>query len=173
MRFLLAGPARAGLLHSDPHPGNFRITPDGRFCVLDFGAVAELPDGLPLAMGSLLRIAMNGDADQVAEGLRDEGFILPNVNVDPESVLNYLDPFVEPAKVDEFHFSRDWMRGQFTRMNDVRNPDFTIALKLNLPPSYALIHRVWLGCIAVLCQLDATVPMRQELRDWAPGFVEV
>ena len=173
MRCLLAGPARAGLLHSDPHPGNFRITPDGRFCVLDFGAVAELPDGLPLAMGSLLRIAMTGDADQVAAGLRDEGFILPNVTIDPESVLNYLDPFVEPAKVDEFHFSRDWMRGQFARMNDVRNPDFTIALKLNLPPSYALIHRVWLGCIAVLCQLDATVPMQQELRDWAPGFVEV
>jgi len=140
--------------------------------VLDFGAVAELPDGLPLAMGSLLRIAMTGDAETVEKGLREEGFIRPSVDVDPVQVLNYLDQFVEPAKVEEFHFSRDWMRGQFTRMNDVRNPDFTIALKLNLPPSYALIHRVWLGCIAVLCQLDATVPMRQELRDWAPGFVE-
>jgi len=170
MRFLLAGPARAGLLHSDPHPGNFRITEDGRFCVLDFGAVAELPDGLPLAMGSLLRIAMAGDAETVADGLRDEGFILPNVSLDPEQVLNYLDPFVEPAKHDEFHFTRSWMRGQFARMNDVKNPDFTMALKLNLPPSYALIHRVWLGCIAVLCQLDAHVPMRGELEAWAPGF---
>lgn len=172
MRFLLSGPARAGLLHSDPHPGNFRITDDGRFCILDFGAVAELPDGLPTAMGSLLRIAMEGDADTVAEGLRREGFILPNVKLDPQQVLNYLDPFVQPAKEEEFHFSRDWMRGQFARLNDVRNPDFTIGLKLNLPPSYALIHRVWLGCIAVLCQLDATVPMQHELQEWAPGFVE-
>ncbi len=172
MRFLLSGPARAGLLHSDPHPGNFRITEDGRFCILDFGAVAELPDGLPTAMGSLLRIAMEGDADTVAEGLRREGFILPNVKLDPQQVLNYLDPFVQPAKEEEFHFSRDWMRGQFARLNDVRNPDFTIGLKLNLPPSYALIHRVWLGCIAVLCQLDATVPMQGELREWAPGFIE-
>ncbi|MFZ4486002.1 MAG: ABC1 kinase family protein, partial [Candidatus Nanopelagicales bacterium] len=48
-RFLLCGPGRAGLLHADPHPGNFRMTPDGRLCVLDFGAVAHLPDGLPLA----------------------------------------------------------------------------------------------------------------------------
>lgn len=172
MRFLLAGPARAGLLHSDPHPGNFRITPDGRFCVLDFGAVAELPDGLPRAMGTLLRIAMDGDADTVAEGLRDEGFIRPNVDVDPAQVLNYLDPFVEPARHEEFHFTRAWMRGQFMRMNDVKSPDFNIAFKLNLPPSYALIHRVWLGCIGVLCQLDATVPMRGELERWAPGFVE-
>ncbi len=169
-RFLLAGPARAGLLHSDPHPGNFRMTPEGKFCVLDFGAVAELPDGLPAAMGSLIRIAMSGDAQTVADGLRDEGFIRANAEVDPEQVLNYLMPFVDPARHETFHFSRDWMRGEFARMNDLRNPDFAIALKLNLPPSYALIHRVWLGCIAVLCQLDATVPMRGELERWVPSF---
>ena len=164
LRFLLAGPARAGLLHSDPHPGNFRMTPEGKFCVLDFGAVAELPDGLPTPMGTLLRIALSGDAETVAAGLRDEGFIRPNVEVDPVQVLNYLEPFVEPARHDEFHFSRAWMRGQFTRMNDIKNPDFTIAFKLNLPPTYALIHRVWLGGIGVLCQLDATVPDARRAR---------
>ena len=169
-RFLLAGPSRAGLLHSDPHPGNFRVTPEGKLCVLDFGAVAELPGGLPDAMGTLLRIALSGDAQTVADGLRDEGFIRPNVEVDPLQILNYLDPFVEPARHETFHFSRDWMRGQFQRMQDVRNPDFTMGLKLNLPPSYALIHRVWLGSIAVLCQLDATVPMRAELEQWVPTF---
>lgn len=169
-RFLLSGPARAGLLHSDPHPGNFRMTPDGKFCVLDFGAVAELPNGLPDAMGTLLRIAMSGDAETVIAGLREEGFIRPKVDVDPVQVLNYLDPFVEPARHETFHFSREWMRGQFTRMQDIRNPDFSIGIKLNLPPSYALIHRVWLGSIAVLCQLDATVPMRGELERWVPTF---
>lgn len=171
-RFLLCGPARAGLLHADPHPGNFRMTPDGRLCVLDFGAVAHLPDGLPLAMGTLLRLAQSGDAETVLEGLRDEGFVRPHIDVDPEQVLSYLDPFVEPARHETFTFSRDWMRGQFTRLNDIRNPDFTVGLKLNLPPSYALIHRVWLGTIGVLCQLGATVPMRGELEQWAPGFVE-
>ena len=171
-RFLLCGPARAGLLHADPHPGNFRMTPDGRLCVLDFGAVAHLPDGLPLAMGTLLRLAQSGDAETVLEGLRVEGFVRPHIDVDPEQVLSYLDPFVEPARHETFTFSRDWMRGQFTRLNDIRNPDFTVGLKLNLPPSYALIHRVWLGTIGVLCQLGATVPMRAELEQWAPGFVE-
>ncbi|NQW72710.1 MAG: AarF/ABC1/UbiB kinase family protein, partial [Actinobacteria bacterium] len=172
-RFLLCGPARAGLLHADPHPGNFRMTPDGRLCVLDFGAVAHLPDGLPLAMGTLLRLAQSGDADTVLEGLRTEGFVRPHIEIDPEQVLSYLDPFVEPARQESFTFSRDWMRGQFTRLNDIRNPDFTVGLKLNLPPSYALIHRVWLGTIGVLCQLGATVPMRSELEQWAPGFVDI
>ena len=47
VRFLFSGPERAGLLHADPHPGNYRITPDGRLGVLDYGAVARLPEGLP------------------------------------------------------------------------------------------------------------------------------
>lgn len=171
-RFLLSGPARAGLLHADPHPGNFRVTEDGRFCVLDFGAVAHLPEGLPAAMGSLLRIAMSGDADQVKEGLRAEGFIKPNIDLDADKLLQYLDPFVEPARHADFRFSREWLRGQFTRLNDVRSPDFMIGLKLNLPPSYALIHRVWIGSIGVLCQLEATVPVRSTLEQWVPGFDE-
>ena len=171
-RFLLCGPARAGLMHADPHPGNYRITPDGRLAILDFGAVAHLPGGLPLAMGSLLRIASSGDAPTVLEGLRREGFVRPHIEVDAQQVLDYLDPFVEPARHEVFHFSRDWLRGQFTRLNDVRNPDFTIGMKLNLPPSYALIHRVWLGSIGVLCQLDAHVPVRGELERWAPGFTD-
>ena len=171
-RFLLSGPSRAGLLHADPHPGNFRLTEDGRLCVFDFGAVAVLPDGLPPAMGSLLRIAQSGDAETVMQGLRQEGFLLPHVDVDPQQLLNYLDPFVEPARHEYFHFNREWLRGQFTRINDFRNPDFTVGLKINLPPSYALIHRVWLGSIGVLCQLDATVPVRGEVERWVPDFVE-
>lgn len=169
-RFLLSAPARAGLLHADPHPGNFRLTPDGRFCVLDFGAVAVLPDGLPIAMGSLLRIAQSGDAHAVLDGLRAEGFVRPNIDVDASQLMNYLDPFVEPSRHEEFTFSREWMRGQFSRINDVRNPDFAIGMKINLPPSYALIHRVWLGSIGVLCQLGATVPVRSVLDEWVPGF---
>ena len=43
VRFLFSGPARAGLLHADPHPGNFRLTADGRLAVVDYGAVNRLP----------------------------------------------------------------------------------------------------------------------------------
>ena len=169
-RFLLAGPARAGLLHADPHPGNFRITADNKLCVLDFGAVSRLPEGLPIAMGTLLRIAQSGDAEVVLAGLRTEGFVKPNIEVDANQVLSYLEPFVEPTRHEVFHFNRDWIRGEFTRINDMQNPDFTIGLKINLPPEYALIHRVWLGSIAVLCPLDANVPVLAEITNWVPGF---
>ena len=42
------------------------------------------------------------------------------------------------------------------------DPEFLVGMKLNLPPSYLLIHRVWLGGIGVLCQLGGTVPARAD-----------
>ncbi|MEZ5118443.1 MAG: AarF/ABC1/UbiB kinase family protein [Candidatus Nanopelagicales bacterium] len=170
-RFLLAGPARAHLLHADPHPGNYRITEDGKLAVLDFGAVAHLPDGLPSAMGQLLRIAMLEDARGVLEGLREEGFIKPNITLDAQALLDYLTPLVEPARYETFHYTREWLRGEFMRMKDPRSEEFTIGFKLNLPPNYLLIHRVWLGSVGVLCQLDANVASRSEIERWVPGFV--
>lgn len=172
LEFLLSSPERAGLLHADPHPGNYRITPDGRLGVLDFGAVAALPDGLPPTMGNLTRIAMSGDAESVLDGLRAEGFVREGIDVDAERLLDYLAPFVEPAEFEQFRFSRDWMRAQFNRINDPRKPDFMIGLQINLPPSYMLIHRVWLGGIGVLSQLGATIPMRSLFERWVPGFLE-
>jgi hypothetical protein len=44
--------------------------------------------------------------------------------------------------------------------------------QLNLPPTYLLIHRVTLGGIGVLCQLDAEAAFGAEMRRWVPGFAE-
>jgi predicted unusual protein kinase regulating ubiquinone biosynthesis (AarF/ABC1/UbiB family) len=171
-RFLFSGPARAGLLHADPHPGNYRMTPDGRLGVLDYGLVARLSDGLPRPIGELLRRAVEGDHEAMLNGLREEGFVKPYIRIEPEEVYDYLAPFIEPARVERFHFDREWMRQQFARINDPRRPGYTIGLKLNLPPSYLLIHRVWLGGVAVLSQLDCEAPFRRELERWLPGFAE-
>jgi len=170
LRFLLSGPETAGLLHADPHPGNFRIMPDGRLAILDFGASADLPDGLPLAMGTLLKIAMGGDPETVMHGLRDEGFIRPGIEINPQSLLDYLGPFTEPAQSETFKHSREWIREQFSRTSDPRNPDWAVGLKINLPPSYLMIHRVWLGSIGVLCQLGSEFSVRAEFERYVPGF---
>ena len=178
VRFLFEGPARAGMLHADPHPGNFRVLPTedgslGGIGIVDYGAVARLPEkSLPHTMGSLIRIATYDDYADVLEGLRTEGFVKPNITIDPEELRDYLGPFVEPARPETFAFSRGWMREQFQRVQDPRQPGSTLALRLNLPPSYLLIHRVWIGSIGVLCQLEAELPFRQILTDALPGFAE-
>jgi len=168
-----SAPARAGLLHADPHPGNFRILPDGRLGVIDFGAVARLPGGHPEPIGRLVRLALAGDALAVVDGLRDEGFIKPDDELDAQAVLDFLRPMIEPVAVEEFRFTRPWIRGEATRLASPKSPAFQLSRKLNLPPSYLLIHRVTLGSIGVLCQLEARAPYRAILEKWLPGFAPV
>ncbi|MFJ8694868.1 ABC1 kinase family protein [Streptomyces roseolilacinus] len=175
-RFLFSGPARTGLLHADPHPGNFRLLPgeDGgetRLGVLDFGTVDRLPGGLPETIGLCLRMALEGEAETVYELLCDEGFVKESIELDPDAVLDYLLPIIEPADVDEFLFTREWIRTQAARIADPRSPAHQLGKQMNLPPAYLLIHRVTLSTIGVLCQLNASVRLREELEEWLPGFL--
>jgi predicted unusual protein kinase regulating ubiquinone biosynthesis (AarF/ABC1/UbiB family) len=171
VRFLFSGPDRTGLLHADPHPGNFRLLDDGRLGVVDYGAVARLPDGaLPRIIGRLLRRAVDDDYPAVLDGLREAGFIRPGITLDVDDLRDYLSPFVEPAAVERFQFSREWMRGQFNRLHDPRETDFSTMLKINLPPDFLLIHRVWLGGIGVLSQLGAEAPFGRILSESLPEF---
>jgi len=172
-RFLFSGPARAGLLHADPHPGNFRLLADGRLGVLDFGAVDRLPEGLPPVFGRLLRIMHDPDPDinEVERELRADNFLRPGIAVDLEALRAFLAPLAEPSSVETFKFSREWMRAEAGRVTTDANAA-TIARKFNLPPSYVLIHRVSTAGIGVLCQLECEGRFRDEVIRWVPGYAE-
>ncbi|MET8089124.1 AarF/ABC1/UbiB kinase family protein [Micromonospora sp. NPDC005220] len=169
----LSAPQRAGLLHADPHPGNFRLLPDGRLGVIDFGAVARMPEGTPEPIGRIAAMALRGDADGVVAGLRSEGFISSAEEIDAEGVLDFIRPMLEPIAADGFRFTRAWLRAEAGRLASPRSPTYQLSRKLNLPPSYLLIHRVTLGSIGVLCQLEAKAPYRSILERWLPGFAPV
>jgi predicted unusual protein kinase regulating ubiquinone biosynthesis (AarF/ABC1/UbiB family) len=62
VRLLASGPARAHRVHGDPHPGNFRLLPDRRLAVLDFGSTQAMPHGWPDRLGPLLAAGRDGDA---------------------------------------------------------------------------------------------------------------
>ncbi|NHN56481.1 AarF/ABC1/UbiB kinase family protein [Calidifontibacter sp. DB0510] len=169
LEFLLGAPAVAGLLHADPHPGNFRLMEDGRLGVLDFGAVNRLPDGLPPSLGRIACAVLTQDADDLLDVLREAGFVRPRVSVDGRGLVDYLSVFTAPVRAEEFTFSRPWLRSVFTALNDPRSSHFGVNFKLNLPPDYVLIHRAWLGGIAVLCQIEGTVPARDIFGATVPG----
>ncbi|TCB97656.1 AarF/ABC1/UbiB kinase family protein [Micromonospora zingiberis] len=169
----LSAPARAGLLHADPHPGNFRLLPDGRLGVIDFGAVARMPDGTPEPIGRIAGLALRGDADEVVAGLRSEGFVSSDAPIDAHGLLEFLRPMLDPIATDEFRFTRAWLRAEAARLANPRSPAYQFGRQLNLPPSYLLIHRVTLGSIGVLCQLEAKAPYRGILERWLPGFAAV
>ena len=170
-RFIFSGPARAGMLHADPHPGNFRMLADGRLGVMDFGAVDRLPDGFPPFIGQVLRIIHDGaDMTLAAQVMREQGFLRDGVEVDLEALRGFLAPLAEPSRVDRFRFSRDWLRNEAFRFTDARTAN--LGRRLNLPPSYVLIHRVSTAGIGILCQLESEGPFRAEVIRWLPGYTD-
>ena len=84
--------------------------------------------------------------------------------------MDYVVPFIEPLRHETFHFTRSWMQEQAARMSNFSSEESKMARRLNLPPSYLLIHRVTFGSIGVLCQLDATAPFREMVIRYLPGF---
>ena len=50
-------------MHGDAHPGNFMLMPDDKMGVIDFGAVAPLPGGLPIELGMMMRLARDKNYD--------------------------------------------------------------------------------------------------------------
>ena len=167
-RFHFTSPDRAGLLHADPHPGNFRLLADGRLGVLDFGACNRLPNGFPEPMKRLLKHALDDDSAALYEGFKKDGFILADVDVDPDLVLDFLVPLVQPLRTQTFKYSREWLRDQSARVGDPRNPTAKIGFQLNLPAEYVLIHRVTLGTTGIFCQLEAEGNFRDEALSWFP-----
>ncbi|WP_370893603.1 ABC1 kinase family protein [Janibacter sp. GXQ6167] len=172
LSFLVGAPARAGMVHADPHPGNYRVTPDGRLGVIDFGAVGHLPYGLPPVIGELIRLALAGRDEEVLAGLLDQGFIRRGTATDAHAIVSYLRPFIEPLGHEEHRFSREWLREVSQRTTDFRHPEFAVGMKFNLPPEYLMIHRVFLGGIGVLSQIGGTVPARALGEQHLPGFAE-
>jgi len=167
-----SAPQRAGLLHADPHPGNFRLGADNRLGVVDFGAVARLPGGMPAPLGQMMRYTLDGNGEAVMAVMYEQGFLRPGIRVEPRQIMNYLRPVIEPLAAEQFTFTRAWMRRQAARIGDPRREEAQIGRLFNLPPSYLLVHRVTIGTTAVVCQLEATAHYRALAERWLPGFAE-
>ncbi|NMH97115.1 AarF/UbiB family protein [Pseudonocardia acidicola] len=170
--FHYSAPARAGLLHADPHPGNFQVLDDGRLLVIDYGAVARLPDGLPRPLTIMTRYALQNRPAELMALLRAEGFVRPGTTITAEEAMAYLAPFTEPLRTERFTFSRRWLQQQAERVGDLRRPEFDTGRSLNLPPQYLLVHRVTLGTLGVLCQLGADLPLRGIVGHWQPDLFD-
>ena len=171
IRFLFSGPARVRLLHADPHPGNFRLLADGRLGVLDFGAVDRLPDGFPPIFGRVLRLMHEGgDLAKLEEAFRSHGYLRDGVSVDLAALRAFLAPLAEPSRAESFRFSREWLRTETIQASALRSS--SVLRRLNLPPSYVLIHRVLAAGLGVLCQLECEAPFRAEVLRWMPGYAD-
>lgn len=64
-----------GLLHCDPHPGNFLRTSDGRLCILDFGMCIEVEKDLQYGLLEYIAHLVSEDYAQIPQDLINLGFV--------------------------------------------------------------------------------------------------
>src|SRR5690242_10421531 len=165
---IYAPAACTGWIHADLHPGNFLLLPGGRLGMLDFGAAAATPGGLPEPFGQLAAAVLARDELAALRLARQAGALAPGAEVDPRLIVELLHPIAATAAADSFTYSRPWLR---KLMAHLTGPRFAPALRnLTPPPDYALVWRATLSAAGLFAQLGATVPTRGFHLAYSPGF---
>jgi predicted unusual protein kinase regulating ubiquinone biosynthesis (AarF/ABC1/UbiB family) len=165
-------PHRLEMMHGDAHPGNFMLLPDGRMGVIDFGAVAPLPGGFPIELGMTIRLAREKNYDLLLPTMEKVGFIQKGRQVSVRDIDEMLRQYVEPVEVEVFHYTRKWLQRMTTSQIDRSVSQIKTARQMDLPPKLAIPMRVIASVAAILCQLDAHVPIKALSEDLIPGFAE-
>jgi len=100
---------RGGLLHADPHPGNFKILADGRLGILDYGCVKIFEEPFMRAFAEMMHASIDGDEAR----LRDS-FVALELMEDRErddeyeDMLKIAEYFSAGVRVDEVFDFRDF-----------------------------------------------------------------
>jgi predicted unusual protein kinase regulating ubiquinone biosynthesis (AarF/ABC1/UbiB family) len=147
-----------GVLHADPHPGNFLWTADGRLALLDFGCVKEFEPAFHEAFVAMVRARLAGDVVAERRAMRRLG--LHNEHGDAEQLDDahrLADWFAEGLLADELDFERvDYVAR-------TRALAAHFVSRRRLPPrqgDFLLLTRVVLGLFEYLSRARAHLPMR-------------
>ena len=165
-------PARVGMMHGDAHPGNFMMAPDGKMIVIDFGAVAPLPDGLPVELGMMIRLARDKNYDELLPAMERIGFVRAGEQLPVEAVDEMLAQYVEPVQVPVFHYTRKWLQKHAQSNMQNAPQQLKMARQMDLPASLAIPLRVIGSTVAISCQLDCRVPVSSMAEQLIPGFAD-
>lgn len=168
-RFLLSSPSRAGRLHGDPHPGNFRLLKDGRLAVLDFGSTLAVPDGWSPRLTQFVRAGRDRDREALIQEARAAGLVR-GTEVTGQALLDLVDPLLAPLREERFTFTRAWMRALTARFSDPLSAISRTQRRLHIPVRYLLVQRVAAGTTGVMCLLGASVPLAAEAAEWLPDL---
>jgi predicted unusual protein kinase regulating ubiquinone biosynthesis (AarF/ABC1/UbiB family) len=157
-------------MHVDAHPGIFMLIDGTKMGVIDFGAVAPMPGGFPAELGAAVRYARDKDYDKVIATMRQGGFIQKGQEVSVREIDEMLRQYVEPVQVEVFHYSRKWLMRMAGKQLERPVEQLKTARQLDLPPKLAMPMRVLASTTAIMCQLDAHVPVKRLSEEYVPGF---
>jgi len=146
-----------GVIHGDPHLGNYTVQPDGSLNLLDFGCVRIFPPALVQAVIDLYRAVRDGDEELAAHAYRTWGF--EHLTRDVLDALNTWAQFLyEPILEDKARTLGDLtgdIHGRATAERVIA--ELHRAGGVDIPREFVIMDRAAIGLSAVFLHLQAEV----------------
>ena len=95
-----------GILHTDPHPGNYLVTFHPKLAILDFGSVRIFPEDIRKAYHQLAKAILARDEATMADCFVRLGF--GDAGESPEPLVRIMYVIFEPVLRDEKYDPRDF-----------------------------------------------------------------
>ncbi len=170
-RFFFGSLYRNGHFSGDPHPGNYRLMPDGRVAFIDFGMTKRVERADIDEEVDAIRAAMDGDAEALHQRLGAMGFFDPNDDqVTPEAVFDHFHDvtawYIEDGEVT---IDRELVSQVLIDFGDPRSRHWQLMKRETMPPQAMLARRMEALTLGVLGQLAATANWHRIAREWLFG----
>jgi predicted unusual protein kinase regulating ubiquinone biosynthesis (AarF/ABC1/UbiB family) len=166
-RFAQHAILRVGAFNGDPHPGNYKFSPDGDVTFLDFGLVKRWSPGeWEQLKPSMEAIILHRDPELLVSTMEASGFLRAGHGLDPHEVFEYVSTPYRPYLTDSFTFTREFMKDTVATIIDVNGPHAEVIEKLNMPASFVILDRVVWGISALLGKFELTAPWRAMLLEY-------
>lgn len=128
--------------------------------------------GFPIELGMTIRLAREKNYDLLLPTMEKAGLIQRGRQVSVREIDEMLRQYVEPIQVEVFHYTRKWLQKMTVSQIDRSVAQIRTARQMDLPAKLAIPMRVIASVGAILCQLDAHVPIKALSEELIPGFAE-
>lgn len=154
------------MVHADPHPGNFIISPDHKLCVIDFGCVKIIPDDFARYYYQLLRPDILEHEEELNDIYQQMDFFRAEDTPEDKKKLRamyerMISLLGKPFHYDEFDFGNDEFFKEIFAMGEDISKDKSIRKLNNARGSRDAIYvmRTFFGLYNLLHQLNAKVKL--------------
>ena len=161
---------RHGVLHGDPHLGNYSATPDGQINLMDFGCVRIFKPHFIKGVIDLYRAVQHNDEEMAAEAYRTWGFA--NLTKEVVGILNIWAKFIYEPLLDD----RPRLIGQATNGIYGREVVHEVHKELvrvggvEVPREFVFMDRATMGLGSVFIHLKAELNWHRLFEDLIADF---
>jgi predicted unusual protein kinase regulating ubiquinone biosynthesis (AarF/ABC1/UbiB family) len=159
-----------GVIHGDPHLGNYTARPDGSINLLDFGCIRVFPPSFVGGVIDLYRALKTGDEALAVHAYETWGFA--NLSREMVGVLNQWAAFVyAPLMEDRPRLIEETNSGVYGRnVAEKVHGDLRKAGGVTPPREFVLMDRAAIGLGAVFLHLKAEINWHRLFHDLIGGF---